>query len=82
MLVPALPLGTVAYDPEPKREGRAPDLAQGRWVNKLDAMRQPRRELQRRDPNGSSNWEARHESFVNHNGVWSRATGEVQGCPL
>jgi len=40
-LVATLPLGTVAFEPQPNAKGERLIWIEERWLNKLDAMRQP-----------------------------------------
>ena len=40
-LVAKLPLGTVAYEPEPNAKGERLVWLEAIWLNKLDAMRKP-----------------------------------------
>ena len=41
-------LGTVAYEPEPNAKGERLIWVEEIWCSKLDAIRKPRRQLQRR----------------------------------
>ena len=40
-IVATLPLGTVAYEPEPNAKGERLIWLEEIWLNKLDAMRRP-----------------------------------------